>query len=287
MKKKFNKKHLLYAVCALVVIAIMASFTALVAVPSVKRAAVKAAKNDLFENYYSFPEGGIITAKNGFGGNEENSLLYVKSAFQNDADCIEVDVCFDKDGVPYIAENSEKIDERTMPLEYLLSFIDEEINTSSQRTHSLNLHLTDASGIEKIDELVKHYKTEEICFLTGVSINQASYIRQNCSIPFYLDYDIEKSKSKDAEYASQVINHVSQSGAVGINCKADAFSDILTSMFKENWLKISFYDVETELEIIEALRFSPNQIITETPQGVRSILTEWNANAPSSDIIPS
>ncbi len=287
MKKKFEKKHLLYAACALVVIGIMASFTALVAVPSVKRNAVKIAKNELFENYYSFPEDGMITTKNGFGNNEENSLLYVKAAFQNDADCIEVDVCFDEDGVPYIAESPEKIDENTMPLEYLLSFVNEKINTSSQRTHSINLHLTDASGIEKIDELVKHYKMEDVCFLTGVNINQASYIRQNCSIPFYLDYEIKKSKVKDTEYASQVVNQISQSGAVGINCTADAFSEILSTMLKENWLKISFYDVESETEIINALRFSPNQIITENPLSVRSILIEWNANAPSSDIIPS
>ena len=285
--KKINKKYLLYAVCAVVVIAIIASFTALIAVPSVKRAAIKSAKNDLFENYYSFPESGMITSENGFGENKKNSLLYVKAAFQNDVDCIEVDVCFDKDSTPYIAENAGEIDEKTMPLEYLLSFVDEEINASSQRSHSINLHLTDASGIEEIDRLVKHYKMEEVCFLTGVNINQATYIRQNCSIPFYLDYEIEKAKVKDAEYASKVINHISQSGAVGINCKADAFSDILSIMLKENWLKISFYDVETELEIIEALRFSPNQIISENPQLVRSILTEWNANAPSSDVIPS
>ena len=287
MKKKINKKYLLYAVCAIVVIAIIASFTALVAVPSVRRAAIKSAKNDLFETYYSFPEDGMITSENGFSGNEENSLLYVKAAFQNDVDCIEVDVCFDKEGTPYIGGSTEQIDEKTMPLEYLLSFVKEEINTASQRMHSINLHLADASGIEKIDELVSHYKMEEVCFLTGVNINQATYVRQNCSLPFYLDYEIEKAKAKDAEYASQVVNHVSQSGAVGINCAADTFSDILTTMFKENWLKISFYDVETELEIIEALHFSPNQIISENPQLVRSILTEWNANAPSSDIIPS
>ena len=113
--KKINKKYLLYAVCAVVVIAIIASFTALIAVPSVKRAAIKSAKNDLFENYYSFPESGMITSENGFGENKKNSLLYVKAAFQNDVDCIEVDVCFDKDNTPYVAENAGEIDEKTMP----------------------------------------------------------------------------------------------------------------------------------------------------------------------------
>lgn len=287
MIKKPQKKHLIYAVCVVVALAIIASFTALIAIPSVKKTAVKMAKNELFESYYSFPEGGKIAAENGFADSNKNSLIYVKSAFQSDADAIVVDVCFDKKGVPYVAESSEEINESTMPLEYLLSFVSEEINPYSQRARSINLHLTDASGIEKVDELVKHYKMEENCFLTGVSINQATYVRQNCTIPFYLDYEINKSKVNNVEYASLVVNHVSQSGAIGINCEADAFSEALAIMLKESWLKISFYGMDTELEIIEALAFSPNQIISENPQLVRSILTEWNANAPSSDIIPS
>ena len=287
MKKKIKKKHLLYAVTALVVIAIIASFTALIAVPSVKRMAVKSAKEDLFENYYSFPEGGLITTSNGFSGNNKNSLLYVKSAFQHDADAIEVDICFDKKGVPYVAENPEEIDKNTMTLEYLLSFVDEEINGKSRRLHSINLHITDASGIENLDAIVERYKMTELCFLTGINVNQASFIRGNCSIPFYLDYEINKAKASDADYAADVVTVVSQSGAIGINCSADSFSEILSLVFKENWLKISFYDVNEEIDIIKALSFSPNQIITENPQDVRSVLTEWNANAPSSDIIPS
>ncbi len=285
--KKLNKKHIIYAVCAVAVIAILASFTALIAVPSVKRTAIKVAKNNLFEEYYSFPEGGIITTENGFADNEKNSLLYVKAAFQNDADCIEVDLCFDKDGKPFIAANSDEIGTNTMPFEYLISFVSEDINTSSQRKRSINIHLEDASGIKGVSEIITRYKMEEYCFFTGVNINQASFVRKNTTIPFYLDYEIDKSKAKNAEYAAHVVNEVSGSGAVGINCEADGFSKILTSMFKENWLKISFYGVETEFEIINALEFSPNQIITSDPQLVRSILTEWNANAPSSDIIYS
>ena len=116
--KKFNKKHLLIAVSCLVVLAVMAAFTALIAVPSIKNAAIKSAKESLFENYYTYPESGMITAANGFKNNKKNSLLFVKSALEYDADCIEVDVCFDENGVAYIAENADEIDENTMPFEY-------------------------------------------------------------------------------------------------------------------------------------------------------------------------
>ena len=286
MKKLFTKKNLIYVLCGLIVVAIMASFVALVAVPSVKRTAVKVAKEELFENLYSFPESGIITAENGFADNNRNSLLYVKSALQNGADCIEVDLCFDEEGTPYIASQNDEIGTNTMPLEYLVSYIADAVN-STQRQYNINLHLTDAANIKLVGEIISRYNMENNCFFTGVNINQASYIRNNCNISFYVDYKLDKSKSSDPDYISRIINEVSMSGAVGINCKSDSFSELMMNMFKENWLKISFYDVETEMEIIKALGFSPNQIITKKPDTVRSILAEWNRNAPSSDIIPS
>lgn len=286
MKKLLTKKNLIYVLCGLIVVAIMASFAALVAVPSIKRAAVEVAKKDLYENIYSFPEGAVITAKNGFGDNKTNSLLYVKSALQNGADCIEVDLCFAEDGTPYIASQNGEIDTSTMPLEYLVSYISDAIK-STQRQYKINLHLTDASNISLVSEIIGRYDMTENCFFTGVNLNQASYIRKSCDISFYIDYKLDKSKANNPDYVSQIINEVSMSGAIGINCKADAFSELMMNMLKENWLKISFYDVETETDIIKALTYSPNQIITNDPQSVRSILIDWNKNAPSSDIIPS
>ena len=282
--KKLTKNHLIYGIGILVSVAILAAFTALIAVPSVKRAAVKIAKNNLYETQYSFPEGAVITAKNGLANNEKNSLIYVRAALQKDVDCFEIDLCFDEKGKPFVAENADKITDNSMPFEYLISFISEEINSSAQRKRLINIHLEDASEIGEVTEIITRYEMDDFCFFTGVNVNQASYIRQNSSIPFYLDYEIDKSKADDPDYAISVVNAISNSGAIGINCSADNFSNTLASMIKESWLKISFYDVETELEIIAALRFSPNQIITRDPQLVRSILTEWNAKAPSSDL---
>lgn len=286
MKKK-TKKQLLIAVACLIVIAVMTAFVALIAVPSVKNAAINAAKEGLFENYYSFPESGIITSQNGFRDNEKNSLLYVKSALQNGADCVEVDVCFDENRKPYVAESQEAIDENSMPLEYLVSYLSEEANINIARRHSINLHLTDAANLKEVDEIIKRYDMKEYCVLTGVNLNQASYVRSNCNLSFYIDYKLEKSKIHDTEYISLVMSEVSASGAIGINCDVDTFSTELSNIFKENWLKISFYGVETELDMIEALVFAPNQVITSDPEAVRSLLTEWNAKAPSSDIINS
>ncbi len=286
--KKITKKHLINACLIAIVVAIMAAFVALVAIPSVERTALKSAKEELFENYYSFPQGGLVTARNGFNGNKKNSLFHVKSALQSGADCIEVDVCFDKEGTPVIAESQEKTDDNTMPLEYLVSYISQQVDkTSNTNRHSINLHLTDAANLEKINSIIESYDMQEYCFLTGVNLNQAYYVRTATTVPFYLDYEINKSKVNNPDYISQIINDISTSGAIGINCRPDNFTTELSTILKENWYKISFYGIEDEFDVINALKFSPNQIITPDIDMTRSILMEWNANAPSSDIIPS
>ncbi|MBQ7956451.1 MAG: hypothetical protein IJ279_00315 [Clostridia bacterium] len=287
MMKKFNKKHLLIAVSCLVVLAVMVAFTALIAIPSIKNAAVKSAKESLFENYYSFPESGLITASNGFKDNKKNSLLYVKSALEHDADCIELDVCFDDEAVAYIAESADAITENTMPFEYLISYLSEEAAKENTRRHFVNFRLCDATNLEELDRIITNYEMEDYCFFTGVNKNQAKYVRTHCNIDFYLDYEVDKTKVNDADYISSVAAEVSQAGAIGINCDFNAFSPLFSSIFKENWLKISFYGVEDELDALKAVQYSPNQIIAEKPELVRAILTEWNANAPSSDIITS
>ncbi len=283
--KKLSEKQLRNLLIILAAAGILALFVVLVAIPSMKRAAIAKAKEELFQNIYSFPESGVITAKNGSNQNAENSLLFVKAALQDDVDCIEVDLCFNSEGKPYIAKSAEEIGENTMPLEYLISFLSEETVNQNARRHYLNLHLCDASNLEEVDKIIKNYDMTDYCFLTGVNINQAKYIRTSCDIDFYLDYELDKSKSKNQDYMSSVLNDIVLSGAVGINCNVDGFSPEFSRFLKENWLKISFRDVEDELDIITAISYSPNQIITSNPEYTRSILIEWHAKAPSSDII--
>lgn len=282
---KLNKKHLRIALIITAVVAVLAAFIVLIAIPSMKRAAIEKAKEELFQNIYSFPESGMITSENGCNNLKKNSLVYVKAALQSDVDCVEVDVCFDDEGKPYIAESADKIDENTMPLEYLISYFYEQTTKPGSRPHHLNLHLTDAANLEEVGRIVESYEMTEYCFLTGINVNQAKYVRTSCTLNFYIDYEIDKSRVDDPEYHSLILADLGRTGAIGINCKIDNFTMGLSTMLKENWYKISFYGVEDELDIIKAISFYPNQIITSNPEYARLILVEWHANAPSSDII--
>ncbi len=285
MKKK---KSIIITVIAAVLLVVL--FVTLVMIPAIKKGEINAAKKDLYKNYYTFPESGVITAVNGFGSTKENTLIYVKSAERSTADCVEVDVVFDDEGVPYIAKKKKDIDSSTMPLEYLISrFSDEqalETDETKIRRHHINIHIVDADNISVIEELAVKYNMTDYVFLTGVNKNQSVYVSSKLNIiGFYLDYDLDKTKINDRNYIDEVFNDITTSGAMGINTSVDGFGEKLKEVLNENWLKVSLKDVNDELDMCKALKFSPNQIITDNPELLRNILYEWNANAPASDII--
>ena len=282
--KKLTKKHIAVLVSSVVVILVLASFTALIAVPSMKNEIINNSKEELFKLEYKYPESGLITASNGLDKSDKNSLIYINKAFSKGAECIEVDVAFSNDGTPYVAESTDKIDENTMPLEYLFSILSEDEDDDNNK-HYLNMRLRGVTDLKKIDELAKSYDMTDYCFYTGVGVNQASFVRMNSEIKFYVDYELKAGKINDPRYAAEVMNEITKAGGIGINCSFDTFSTVFESIFKENWLKISFYGADDDLDIIKALKYAPNQIITNNPQAVRQILNEWSLNAPSSDIV--
>lgn len=270
-----NKKLKIIIPSVIVLIAIIIA----VAIPVSSDIRLKSAEKNLFSQPFDMPEKYLVTAENGVYGQKENSLLYVKTAFDNGANCAEVDIVFSEDGTPYICDEAGEITERdAMPLEYLLHLID---TTSDYDGCSLNLHLKDAGNLSMIDKLADKYNMTERIFYTGVEINQAQYISSQSKIGFYLDYELDRKKSDDTDYIQQVYLDIINCSAVGINCDVDGFSENLGNVLKENWLKISFKDVDEKLEMYKALSFSPDQIITPTPQETRELADEWNINAPN------
>ena len=270
-----NKKLKIIIPALIVIVAIIVA----VSFPLSSSIKLKSAQKKLLSQPFDMPENYLITAENGVYGQKENSLLYVKTAFDNGADCIEVDVVFDENGIPYICDNADEIsDSDAMPLEYLLHLVD---STSDYDGCSVNLHLIDASNLSMIDKLATKYNMTDRVFYTGIELNQANYISSQSKIGFYLDYELDKKKSDDTDYIQQVYLDINNCSAIGINCEVEGFSERLGDFLKENWLKVSFVDVDNKAEMYKALMFSPDQIITPTPQEMREVVDEWNINAPN------
>ena len=233
-------------------------------------------ENNLYSSYYTLDENFIIEAENGSYNQKENSIEFIKTAINAGANCVELDLSFDLKGVPYICDNLEEINENTISLEIILKYFSE--NPDYNNIY-IDLHLEDIStDLSAVDKLAEKYGLSDKIFLTNINTNQALFISTKSKLDFYLDYELEKKSNID--YINRVFNDISVSCATGIICEYDDISKDMLNTLKENWVKISFEDVNNDNEIINVLSYSPSRIKTQYPHKVYEIVQNWKTNAP-------
>ena len=233
-------------------------------------------EKNLYSSYYNLDENFIIEAENGSYNQKENSIEFIKTAINRGANCVELDLSFNFNGIPYLCDNTEDINENTLLLESVLKYLSE---TPEYNNIYIDLHLEEITAdITVVDKLAEKYDFTDRIFLTNINLNQALFINNQSDLEFYLDYEI--IRKSDIEYLNSVFNDISTSCATGIVCEYDDITEDMLNTLKENWIKISFEEVNSNYEIIEALTFSPCRIKTEYPHKVYEIVENWKNNAP-------
>lgn len=234
------------------------------------------AEKRLYSSYYSLNDDFIIECENGSFGKKENSSEYIKTALQSNANAIEVDLCFDKNGKPFIEEENEKINDKTVSLEKLVEFM---VSDTSYDRFFLCLHLEkEASNLAEVDKICERYNFTNRIYYTGISLNQAQYVRNQSKIPFYLSIDIKDYKSdKDM---IKFFSLVSNSMAKGIICDIDEMNENIYDTLHENFIEITFDGIDKKSDFIKAAKYSPSRIKTENAYEIYDILRKWQSNAP-------
>lgn len=264
-----KKKRIIIIICAAVVLVSLI-------VPLSVAFSNKSMEKKLYNSYYTLPEDFIIEAKNGCLGQKENSLEFIKTAYQSGANCVELDLTFDPNGVPYIQRSQYKINEEALSLEEVLNLISG--GNASYKNCFIDLNINSTDNLPILEELCKKYAVEDRVFLSGVNLNQAQYVKSMTNLPYYLTIELKNSENND--YLSKVFNDVSNSGALGIICDYKNLSQQLHDILFENWLKISFDNINTKKQCVNALKASPNIIKTDKPYLVHEIAQKWQAQAP-------
>lgn len=269
------KKKLVIVVLSSV---ILVAISLTIGIPAFKKMRTNQIRDELFSTHYSLNEDSFVVFENGSYDTEKNSLAYIKETLENIPECLEVDVVFSKDLVPYVSNNFEAIDESTVPLEYLFQLISSKTDYS---TVKIALNLVQANNLKEIDNLAEKYNILERVFFTGITKNQADYINsQQSQIFFVLDYELDKNKINDLEYIASAFSEISETGAKGVNLRFDNVSKELSTMLKENWMMLSIYGMKTDYDFYKSLSLSPNIIFTDKPIETRIMINRWRANAP-------
>ena len=214
---------------------------------------------------YVLPEGFTVTAHTGSMGTKDNSMESIEVGAAN-APVIEFDVRFLKDGTPIVSHNEPK---------------DNDFITVSQAFEALsklegtkaNVDIKTTDNLPEVQALAEKWGVLDRIFFTGINGNFVEAVKRDCpKISYYLNFNVDPSKNKDAEYLKSVAELVKNSGAVGLNTNFRfANKEVVEAMHKENIL-VSLWTAKSKGQAYKILSLSPDNITTRKPDLVRQMI---------------
>lgn len=212
------------------------------------------------------PSGFTVTAHSGAMGTVPNSVDSIETGAEN-ADIIEFDVNFQKDGTPVLTHDEPVGGEVT--LEKAFEVLSKHKNTKA------NVDLKSTDNLPEVQRLAKEYDVTDQIFFTGVRQADVEAVKRDCpEISYYLNFDVDKRKNKDEQYIASIVNAVKESGGVGLNIHFGGASNELIEALHENGLLVSLWTVEKEKDILKVISYLPDNITTLIPDRVNAIAKE-------------
>ncbi len=207
-----------------------------------------------------------ITAHTGCEETPDNSLESIDKAFNSGADIFEVDVRFDKSGVPVLTHDEPVGGEPTLEAAF------ERLARYKNMRCNIDVKCTD--NIEAIVPLAKKRGVLDRVFYTGINESFVESAKRTPEIPYYLNAEISAPEEQSPEYLALLVGKVRASGAIGINCRYDNATKELISAFRQNSLLVSLWTVNEEEDMQRVLSLAPDNITTRKPSALRNLLNE-------------
>lgn len=217
-------------------------------------------------NRRELPENFTITCHAGAMLTPANSLYSVKAAAERGADIIEFDVSFRPDGTPVIIHDEKPADNQGVLLEKALEIV------SQTRKCQINLDLKSLANIAAVDKLVTAAALNDRVFYTGVFEDWVETVKNNSSIPYYLNYKISEKDATDIKSAQAVADKVEALGAIGINSNFKGASKLLVDTIHKNDLLVSLWTVNEIKDMAKALKLCPDNITTKKPNTLKNLI---------------
>lgn len=262
-----NKKILMIICAVTIVIATVIPVSIII----IKNNSEKA----LYSSFYTLKDNFIIEASNGSLSQKKNTVEFIKTAYNSGANCVELDLTFDPSGEPYIESDPYNIKDGTLKLEQVLKMLS---NDSIYKDSKIDLKINSVDNLQIVDELCEKYGMTDRVFFSGINLSQSKLIKESTSLPYYLSIEIKKSDDND--YIESIFNDISVSESIGVICNVDNVSKLLCDILYENWISISFENVNTKTDCIKALKMNPTCIKTNKPYLVQEIVQKWQNEAP-------
>ncbi len=218
----------------------------------------------------TFVENFTITAHTGAYNTPMNSLEFVKTAIDNDAAVVELDIRQRPDSTLVMSHDIVVTNNDGVELESAFELLK---NTNIQ----INLDIKETKVLNSLYAMLTEYNLVEQSFLTGIeTINVKAVKESDCAgMRYYLNYMPSRTKVFFDDYRQKLIEVLEESGAIGINCNYKFASSQLSSLLHKKGYKLSVWTVDTERKAKKMLACKPDNITTKSPEMIQKVIDEW------------
>jgi len=220
------------------------------------------------------PESFTITAHAGSLGTKANSYDSIKACldFIGDSGCIEVDVRFNKRGVPVLCHNASEANASPVTLAELFALL------KNCRTR-VNLDMKRHSHMPEVQRLAEEYGVLPQLFFTGVKLRKARTVKKGAPlIPYYINRDFYGIK-RPAKRLKRLAERIKRAGGIGLNTTHTNVDEKMLEIMRENGLLVSVFTVDKEAGMRRALYLGVDNITTRRPDALRELMAESNCDA--------
>ena len=218
----------------------------------------------------TFVENFTITAHTGAYNTPMNSLEFVKTAIDNNAAVVELDIRQRPDSTLVMSHDIVVTNNDGVELESAFELLK---NTNIQ----INLDIKETKVLNSLYAMLTEYNLVEQSFLTGIeTINVKAVKESDCAgMRYYLNYMPSRTKVFFDDYRQKLIELLEESGAIGINCNYKFASSQLSSLLHKKGYKLSVWTVDTEHKAKKMLACKPDNITTKSPEMIQKVIDEW------------
>ncbi len=207
----------------------------------------------------------VATANNS-PSTKKNSFLWFLNKYESPASYIELDVAFNKDKMPCLADSYEEANDNSVPLERILLHLNEQKDSDT----GLVINLSEYSYLESFSAAICQMNMQRRTVVTGVNekslISVKKYLKE---IPVLCDYDSDTESS---------LKELKELGADGIICSSDELSKSIVSKAKELDLRIWVRCDNKFYGTVKALSYCVDGVVSTEPEVACIIRDSWGEN---------
>lgn len=208
-----------------------------------------------------------VTAHSGCENTPENSTESVKKAYITGADIVEVDVRYDRNGIPVLSHDEPKGNETTLEEAFA--------EIAKYNDLKVNLDIKDTSHLEKIPPLAEKFSLSDRIFYTGIFEADIPSVKEKTpDVPYLLNMKISPKKEQTQDYMLSVAETIRKCKAAGLNAHYKNITKKLVDFLHNEGLSVSLWTVNSKFRMRKTLKLNPDNITTKKPSVLLKIVNK-------------